>query len=784
MHRSIGVVLMTLLMVAGGAMAGVGLVGASHVASTSISDQTSGGQTVVVDDVYLPEGGFVAIHDASVNNGGEDVLKSVRGTSGYLEAGNHSNVTVTLDDPLEEDQTVVAMPHRDTDGDRAYSFVSSGGEVDGPSTTEEGDIVVDTAEVTVSATVTMSDQQTDGSTVVVDRTELADGGFIAVHDSSLLDGATLDSVVGVSGYLGAGVHEDVRVELDDELDEEDTLIPMPHRDTNDNEQYDFVDSNGSEDGPYTNADGEIVLTTATVTPSDQATVSMNDTATSGYYVSVDEAFLPEGGFVTIHDATVTDGAVFDSIRGTSEYLEPGVHEDVGVHLDEPLEEGQTVVPMAHRDTNGNEEYDFPSSEGEEDGPYTTDEGDPVITTAETTLSAEVEMGDTESNGNTVVVDRADLSEGGFVTIHDATLFDGAVFDSVVGTSEYLEAGHHHDVEVTLDEPVTETRTLVPMAHRDTNDNQQYDFVTSEGGADGPYTDEGDAVVDTARVSVLAQVTFTGEEEVGDTVTVDSVTLHDGGFVTLHDSTLLDGEVIGSVRGTSEYLGPGTHEGVEVEIDEVPGSEDTFVAMPHRDTNGNQGYDFVSEEGAADGPYTVNGAPHVVPAMVTAEATASVSISDQSSDGSTVTVDSATLSQGGFVTIHDGTLLDGEVIGSVRGTSDYLEAGSHEDVEVSLDDPYESDGTAIAMAHFDSNDNEGYDFVDTEGGEDGPYVTDGGDPVLDNAALTVEMDDGMEDTEMDGGGSEGDGTDGDGAGFGAVVALVAVVASVLAARRLN
>ena len=74
MHRSIGVVLTTLLVVAGGAMAGVGLVGASHVASTSISDQTSGGQTVVVDDVYLPEGGFIAIHDASVNNGGEDVL--------------------------------------------------------------------------------------------------------------------------------------------------------------------------------------------------------------------------------------------------------------------------------------------------------------------------------------------------------------------------------------------------------------------------------------------------------------------------------------------------------------------------------------------------------------------------------------------------------------------------------------------------------------------------------------------------------------------------------------
>ena len=782
MHRSMGVVLTTLFVVAAGAMAGVGVVGASHVASTSISDQTSGGQTVVVENVYLPEGGFVAIHDASVNDGGADVLTSVRGTSGYLEAGNHSNVTVTLDEPLEEDQTLVAMPHRDTNDDRKYSFVASGGEEDGPSTTEEGDIVVDTANVTASATVTMSDKQTDGSTVVVDRTELADGGFIAVHDSSLLDGATLDSVVGVSGYLGAGVHEDVRVELDDELDEEDTLIPMPHRDTNDNEEYDFVDSNGSEDGPFVNVDGGAVVDTATVTPSDRASVSMNDTTTGGNFVVVDEAFLPEGGFVTIHDSTVLDDAVFDSIRGTSDYLEAGTHSGVHITLDEPLDEGDTLVPMAHKDTNDNEQYDFPDTDGEEDGPYTTDEGDPVVDTADASVSAAVSTGDYESDGNSYTVHHVDLSEGGFVTIHDATLFDGAVFDSVIGTSEYLEAGFHADVEVALDEPMRTSQTVVPMAHRDTNDNEQYDFVTSEGEADGPYaTEGGNPVVDTARSSVVAQVTFTGEEEAGDSVTVDSVTLHDGGFVTLHDSTLLDGAVLESVRGTSEYLGPGTHSGVEVEIDEVPGGKDTLIAMPHRDTNDNEQYDFVDEEGAADGPYTVDGGANVVPALVTAEATASVSISEQSSDGSTVTVDSATLSQGGFVTIHDGTLLDGEVIGSVRGTSDYLEAGSHSDVEVSLDDPYGEDGTAIAMAHLDTNDNEQYDFVDSEGEEDGPYTTDEGDEVIADASLTVEEGDMNEnDGDMD----ETEGTDGDGAGFGAVAALVAVVASVFAARRLN
>jgi PGF-CTERM protein len=119
-------------------------VGASHVASTSISERTTGGHTVIVDEVYLPEGGFVAIHDSSLTDGGADVLASVRGMSGYLEPGNHSNLTVTLDDPLEEDETLFAMPHTDTNGDRTYSFVGSGGEADGPSTTEADDDGTDT----------------------------------------------------------------------------------------------------------------------------------------------------------------------------------------------------------------------------------------------------------------------------------------------------------------------------------------------------------------------------------------------------------------------------------------------------------------------------------------------------------------------------------------------------------------------------------------------------------------------------------------------------------------
>jgi len=798
MHQRMGV-LVVVLMVATGGVAGfmgaaAGATGGSQEGSAQVTftEQTSGGQTVVVDSVTMAEGGFVAIHDASLNEG--ETLASVVGSSTYLEAGTHHNVTVHLDEPLSEDATLVAMPHKDTNGDHAYEFVSSQGETDGPYTEGE-DIVLESANVTVSATVSMSDQPTGGQFVTVDRTELSEGGFVTIHDSSLLDGATFDSVRGTSGYLGAGVHENVRVRLDDQLDNEDTLIPMAHKDTNDNQQYDFVSSEGGEDGPYLNDEDEAVIDTARVTPTDEASVNMSNTSSSGHYVSVDEAFLPDGGFVTVHDSTVLDGAVFDSIRGSSDYLEPGLHRNVGVHLNETLEEDDTLVPMAHKDTNDNEAYDFAETEGDEDGPYTTDDGDPVVDTAEVVVSADVTIDRQESNGNTVVVDHVDLSEPGFVTVHDASLGAGATLDSVRG-STYLEAGHHHDVEVTLDEPLTESQDIVAMPHKDTNGNEAYDFVDTEGGEDGPFTANGDIVVDSARASVNAQVTYEEQSTAGETVTVQSVTVHDGGFVTIHDSSLLDGATFDSVRGTSDYLAPGTHENVEVTLDEPLSEDDTLIAMPHRDTNDNEAYDFVSSEGANDAPYVAAGDIVLAPAETTVEqaAEASVSISDQSSDGSTVTVDSAELSEGGFVTIHDGSLLDDATFDSVRGSSAYLEAGSHSDIEITLDDPYTEDGTAIAMPHLDTNGNEAYDFVSSDGDEDGPYTTTGGDIVLDDASLTVEDDMGnatptdmqtdtptdmQTDTPTD---MQTDGSSGNGPGFGVVAALLAVVAAALVARR--
>ncbi|SFR61978.1 PGF-CTERM protein [Halogeometricum rufum] len=605
-------VFVTLVVLVGTVPAGVAATSAtqqSSDASVSFAAQTSGGSTVVVENVTLSEGGFVTIHDASVAEG--NVLGSVVGSSAYLDAGTHENVTVHLDEPLRESGAFVAMPHFDTDGDRVYDFVADNGETDGPYTAN-GSAVVSQANVTVSATVSMSDQPTDGASVVVDRVELSQGGFVTVHDATVTEGAVFESIRGTSDYLAPGVHENVRVTLDVPVEENATLVPMAHMDTDGDQNYTFPESEGEADGPYT-ANGSAVVDTAAVTPSDTASVAFSEQVTGGHAVVVDSTFLPEGGFVTVHDATVTEGAVFESIRGTSDYLAPGLHRNVVVTLDAPVNNSTTLVPMAHMDTDGDQNYTFPESEGEADGPYTAD-GSAVVAPANVTVSASVEMAAQASDGHSVVVDRVDLSEGGFVTVHDASLFAGEVEGSILGTSDYLAPGVHENVTVTFAEPIRASQTLVPMAHMDTDGDQNYTFPE----ADGPYTANGSAVVDTTHVSVNAVVTASDQTTDGETVTIDSVTLHDGGFVTVHDATVTEGAVFESVRGTSDYLAPGTHENVTVELDAPLNETTTIVPMAHMDTNGNEVYDFVTSEGAEDGPYVARGGAVVATAEATLE----------------------------------------------------------------------------------------------------------------------------------------------------------------------
>jgi len=107
--------------------------------------------------------------------------------------------------------------------------------------------------------------------------------------------------------------------------------------------------------------------------------------------------------------------------------------------------------------------------------------------------------DQSSDGNSVVVDAARLRDGGFIVIHDSTLFDNNTVGSVVGASTYFEPGLYQNQ--SIDVPVDESGTYVAMLHLDTNGNQQFDFVTSNGTDDIPYAVDGEIVLDQAEVTL-------------------------------------------------------------------------------------------------------------------------------------------------------------------------------------------------------------------------------------------------------------------------------------------
>jgi hypothetical protein len=134
------------------------------------------------------------------------------------------------------------------------------------------------------ATVTFEDNTLgDGQSVAVASTSLPEDGYVAIHDASLLgedgepftdDDQPLSSVIGVSQHLEAGDHSDLDVTLfdvpgadfpaDTSLSGSPTLIAMPHQETSGNQQYNFLTSEGSEDGPYVNDNGNPVVQASTL----------------------------------------------------------------------------------------------------------------------------------------------------------------------------------------------------------------------------------------------------------------------------------------------------------------------------------------------------------------------------------------------------------------------------------------------------------------------------------------------------------------------------------------
>lgn len=385
-----------------------------------------------------------------------------------------------------------------------------------------------------------------------------------------------------------------------------------------------------------------VETTRQLDP-DAATVSFSDQSTTGRSVVVDSVELGDGGFVVIHDSSLLDGEVAASVIGNSEYLEPGSYENVTVRLDDPLEEGDTLIAMAHQDTNGNQSYDFPDA----DGPYTED-GDPVIDDADVQVEA-AEGALTFSNQATAssTFTSGDPTDPSVVVSGVSANADSAVVVTYEDDGSLVIAGLNTFAAADLDGGDVD----VPVANVDGFPGEHVAHVIPIADLSGEYA-PGDTVSEETAAAVLAndaatvfQGTLGFEDqtadepvEEGDVMAAVDATLagdDDTAFDVEVHPTDGDGVIVGAEWVGSTDVLAGENEGAEITAERVPEDgefnelpfegSDEFVAMIHVVDDGAEPGDA-----ASPGNYPVlpnAGADGFVPGGVTDQATVTAGDAD-------------------------------------------------------------------------------------------------------------------------------------------------------------
>lgn len=275
--------------------------------SIVFENQTTNGSQVTVRSVTLPSSGFIVLD--STGPGEEGVLEeSTIAVSQRLSAGTHQNVAIPVNHSppggvvnqttLNNTGTYEALLYQDSNNNSRFEFITSGRSTDRPFVVGTGSnahlasdgarIIVEgsrgdpNATPTPTASIRFTDQHTTRSTVTIRSVTLPQGGFIAVHNQSYLYGGDpTQTAIGISRYLPAGTHQNVSVTLvNGSIQQNQTLVAIPSQDTDNNQTYDYVQSDGFRDVPYTDNTGAVTDRAAvTVASSTTPTVDLSSPIT-------------------------------------------------------------------------------------------------------------------------------------------------------------------------------------------------------------------------------------------------------------------------------------------------------------------------------------------------------------------------------------------------------------------------------------------------------------------------------------------------------------------------
>jgi hypothetical protein len=184
--------------------------------------------------------------------------------------------------------------------------------------------------------------------------------------------------------------------------------------------------------------------------------------------------------------------------------------DTAPAVDAGLQAGP--VPAQADGPDSDSDSDSDSDEGDEGDAFT----DCVNGTSRSMLACGYNPGPTavelesQAVGRVATVRAVDTEAGGFVVIHELSFVDGALRESVVGLSRYLEPGLHTDVTVPVSDMGNGPGRYIAVVYTDDGD-RTFEFFDSGGAVDRPYTvrysdatgnvtdEAGDVIGDTAEL---------------------------------------------------------------------------------------------------------------------------------------------------------------------------------------------------------------------------------------------------------------------------------------------
>lgn len=236
----------------------------------SVRDTETEDGAVTIPEAAIDEAGWLVVHPEASGGGPNGKVTLAQR---QLDAGRHTDISLTLDTLRKGDQTVFAMLHYEDPADGEFTFPGNGD----PPVTTDGNPVIKPFTVTgvgsFSPALSVQDQESDGASVVVPEVTIDQPGWLVIHPEAS-GGGPNGKVTLAERRLEPGTYDSVALSLSESLSADQTLYAMLHYENPADGEFTFP---GNGDPPVTK-DGSPLVKPFAVTVAAQATVEMENTA--------------------------------------------------------------------------------------------------------------------------------------------------------------------------------------------------------------------------------------------------------------------------------------------------------------------------------------------------------------------------------------------------------------------------------------------------------------------------------------------------------------------------